>query len=354
MSNKLKAGDLVEVRSAAEILTTLDENSCLGGLPFMPEMIPYVGRRYRVSKRAHKTCDTVHQTGGRRLDDCVNLEDLRCDGLGHDGCKATCLLFWKTDWLRPVQGEQAEAHRTIEENYDSIAALDSKCRTGTLAMVSTSEDSVYRCQATALYDASRPLRWYNLRQYAEDLSSRNTNLRYMLRVWFFHGLHKLMGLGIGHRVWRRLYDALQSRVGGYNDPFRSGTLPDGAKTPMLALNLEPGERVRVRSHEEILATLDRDNKNRGMRFDPEMVPYCGQVYTVQHRVDRIIHETTGRMIEIKAPCVILDGVVCRSEMSRCRLFCPRAIPSYWREIWLERIDNDHASSTPGRLPQVAG
>ena len=125
MPIKLRAGDLVEVRSAAEILATLDDNGCLAGLPFMPEMIPYLGGRFRVSKRAHKTCDTVHQTGGRRLDGCVHLEDLRCDGSGHDGCMAMCLLFWKTDWLRPVQGEPAQDHGVNEESRDSMDARSS-------------------------------------------------------------------------------------------------------------------------------------------------------------------------------------------------------------------------------------
>ena len=132
MWNKLKAGDLVEVLPAAEIFATLDENGCLDDLPFMPEMIPHIGGRYRVSKRAHKTCDTVHQTGGRKLEDCVHLEDLRCDGTGHDGCKATCFMFWKTAWLRPVRTDHSQGRRETEENGDSIAALNSLSRTAAL------------------------------------------------------------------------------------------------------------------------------------------------------------------------------------------------------------------------------
>ena len=55
----LRAGDWVEVRSAAEILATLDERGRLDALPFMPEMLQYCGRRFRVFKSAHKTCDTL-------------------------------------------------------------------------------------------------------------------------------------------------------------------------------------------------------------------------------------------------------------------------------------------------------
>src|SRR5206468_2983049 len=59
----------------------------------------------------------------------------------------------------------------------------------------------------------------------------------------------------------------------------------------------------------------------------------------------IVDEKTGKMMHFKNPCIILDGVVCQSRYSECRLFCPRSIYSYWREIWLERIspsNSDHA------------
>ena len=52
----LMPGDLVEVSSAAEILSTLDATGTLGKLPFMPEMLAFCGREFRVSRRAFKTC----------------------------------------------------------------------------------------------------------------------------------------------------------------------------------------------------------------------------------------------------------------------------------------------------------
>ena len=65
--NTLVAGDLVEVRSAEEILATLDEHGNLEGLPFMPEMLAYCGKQMRVDKVAHKTCDTVRPVRGRTM-----------------------------------------------------------------------------------------------------------------------------------------------------------------------------------------------------------------------------------------------------------------------------------------------
>src|ERR1044072_7114413 len=97
----MRAGDTVELRPPAEILATLDEHGCLEGLPFMPEMLAYFGRPYRVPAQVARACATVHYTGGRRLRETVILEDLRCDGSAHAGCGAQCRLYWKEAWLRP-------------------------------------------------------------------------------------------------------------------------------------------------------------------------------------------------------------------------------------------------------------
>src|SRR5437667_2647532 len=96
----LMPGDLVEVGSAAEILATLDANGTLGSLPFMPEMLAFSGRQFRVSRQAFKTC--VDDREMRQLDDTVSLEDVRCNGVSHGGCDRGCMIFWKKNWLKPV------------------------------------------------------------------------------------------------------------------------------------------------------------------------------------------------------------------------------------------------------------
>ena len=55
----LRAGDLVRVRTEEEILRTLDADGRLEGVPFMPEMLRFCGREFRVRARAHKVCDTI-------------------------------------------------------------------------------------------------------------------------------------------------------------------------------------------------------------------------------------------------------------------------------------------------------
>jgi hypothetical protein len=99
-SSSLHAGEWVEVRSREEILQTLDRNGQLDGLPFMPEMFEACGKRYRVFKRAHKTCDPPNGLQGRRMPSAVHLDEFRCDGAAHGGCQAKCLVFWKDAWLK--------------------------------------------------------------------------------------------------------------------------------------------------------------------------------------------------------------------------------------------------------------
>ena len=76
----------------------------------------------------------------------------------------------------------------------------------------------------------------------------------------------------------------------------------------------------------------------GLLFDLEEVPYCGGQYKVRNRVDRIVNEKTGKLTQLPGASVILDGVVCKALYSDCRIFCPRSVFCYWREIWLKRVD----------------
>ena len=67
----MRRGDVVVLRSPAEILQTLDESGSLDGLPFMPEMLRYFGRAFRIDARVERACDTIGQSGSRRMLDTV-------------------------------------------------------------------------------------------------------------------------------------------------------------------------------------------------------------------------------------------------------------------------------------------
>jgi hypothetical protein len=343
-----RAGEWVEVRSKEEILKTLDQRGQLEGLPFMPQMFQYCGRRMQVYKRAHKTCDTVHTYKGRSMKDAVHLVGVRCDGAAYDGCQAACLIFWKEVWLKRVDQEPSPPGN-LERGQKTTANSgrreeDVWAGTKSIGTSATDQNPAYVCQATQVPAATKPLAWWNLRQYYEDFVSGNVGIPTMFSGFIYMGYSSLVNAGIGlGRPLRSLYDLFQRLRRGIPYPRKQGRAPAGVKTPAADLNLQPGDLVRVKSYDAILATLDSNNKNRGLVFDAEMVPYCGRSFRVFRRVTRILEEKTGKMSEFKTPCIILEGVVCEARYSECRLFCPRSIYSYWREIWLEKIPQNDAN-----------
>ena len=333
-----RTGDLVEVKGKEEILATLDERGCLDGLPFMPEMLAFCGKQLVVEAVAHKTCDTARHMGtARRLNDTLHLKAARCSGSAHGGCEAECLLFWKSAWLKPV----SERRQTIPVTADaSSEASPVPTILERATRVSGSSDPVlYSCQATQLCDASEPLPWWDLRQYAFDVTTRNRTLGHTLRVTFLATLRAIARrVPFGYRAFNALTEATHRWLTGRGAPRFNGQVLDGQQTPAISLGLRPGELVRIRSLADIEQTLNTRSKNRGLFFDPsDMAPHCGRVARVRRTLTKIIDEPTGKMLEMKGPCVVLDDVCCQSEYSRCRLNCPRAIYSYWREAWLERV-----------------
>ena len=328
---RLRPGEWVEVRGEAEILATLDRNANADGMPFMPEMLRYCGQRFQVHKRADKTCDTVANTGGLRLHNTVHLRGLRCDGSGHGGCEAGCLMFWRESWLtrvetgRPAAAAAADADRPPPQ-----------CTVGDVerATVVDAGREIYRCQITQLKAFTTPLKWWDVRQYVRDVTTNQLELRTLLSAFWFAAYRTLMEIGIGYRALAAFYDWVQRLRGGPPFPLRAGTC---IKTPTEVLDLQPGELVRVKSYPEILATLDKNNKNRGLWFDAEAVQYCGKTFRVANRVRRILDEKTGKMLMFSNPCIVLHDVFCRAGKTQLRLFCPRNILTYWREIWLERV-----------------
>ena len=88
----------------------------------------------------------------------------------------------------------------------------------------------------------------------------------------------------------------------------------------------------------ILRTIDANNKNRGLYFDAEEVPFCGKTYRVRSVVKQIVDERQRQDIPMKGNNVILEGVWCQAHYSDKRLLCPRAIYPFWRETWLQRIE----------------
>lgn len=102
-----------------------------------------------------------------------------------------------------------------------------------------------------------------------------------------------------------------------------------------ALELRPGEWVRVKPEKEILASLDRCNQNKGLVWMPIMSQYCGKKLKVYKRVDRIVLESTGEIRKLKNT-VLLEDSICDGIYG-----CDRSCFHFWREAWLERVEDDN-------------
>lgn len=321
----LRVGDLVEVRSEAEILATLDENGELDSLPFMPEMLQFCGRQFTVYKVAHKLCDTMTRTGMRRMSRAVHLTGVRCDGQAHGGCQTACMLYWKEAWLKRVSPAGETGPDLEPEPGPARMSLP-------LLQITTRKDSApdgeerFRCQATELLRAAPeclPLR--DLGQYVQDVRSGNVGVPGVLRA-FFVGLFNRFQSYSTRILPRRLW---------FREGLRWGFVKGSCvRTPTEHTNLQPGELVRIKPKEEILKTLNKDLLNRGMGFEEEMSRYCGREARVLRRVDRCIEEKTGRLLHMKNPCIVLEDTICAGAYNAN---CPRSIYSFWREIWLERV-----------------
>jgi hypothetical protein len=337
--SRYRAGDLVRVKSADQISATLDDDGLLDGLPFMPEMTAFCGRTFRVRSSAHKTCDSVNLSGMRRMDAAVHLEGLHCDGSAHGGCQSRCPFYWKDAWLEAATtGDAVSSAAAADENHSAEAGgvgsgavqdeLGRKAARSVRVRGRDPDAGTYSCQATEVLEATTALPLFALRQYWDDIRSGNIGVGELLRglpVFVFNKYQRLSSRLLPRQLLIR---------GGRLYPVVVGARQ---KTPDERVGIEPGETVEIRSHHEILDTLDSKGHNRGLAFDGDMVPYCGHRSTVHHRVKIRIDERTGELTQINSPCLVLDGVVCRGHYHR---FCPRGLDSYWREIWLRRVDAD--------------
>lgn len=332
---ELKAGEWVEVRSREEILTTLDQNGRLENLPFMPEMLQYCGGKFRVFKRADKTCDNIQAWSIRRVKNTVHLEGVRCDGMGHDGCQAGCLIFWKEAWLKRAGNDLTSTMSLVPATTVSSGGCSRRCAVDKILAASQTTsaqgETVYSCQATEVLNFTSYMPWWDPRQYVRDLCSGNLTCGVTADSGAQRAFELMLGLmRILHAIAISLFEKIQARRRRSPYPLFFGILDN---TPVETLDLQLTELVQVRSKEEIVATLDKGNRNRGLLFDVEMLRYCGGIYRVLRRVQHIIDEKTGRMTHMKYPCIVLEGVTCQSDYHR---LCPRSIYHYWRESWLRR------------------
>jgi len=120
---------------------------------------------------------------------------------------------------------------------------------------------------------------------------------------------------------------------------------DVAPRPTSAVSpsppLRPGDRVRVRSSEEIRATLDEHGRFEGLGYMRQVMdPFCGRTLRVKKPVRLFFDERLQKLCKLRR-VVILEGVYCEPprEIKADWGGCDRACFLFWKEAWLERIDD---------------
>jgi hypothetical protein len=97
----LQTGDLVKVKSLAQIKQTLDAEGKHKQLLFAPVQADFCGQVMRVRNRVDKIVLEGTQKQ-RELKDTVVLEGATCDGVCRRMCPRQSLLFWRECWLERV------------------------------------------------------------------------------------------------------------------------------------------------------------------------------------------------------------------------------------------------------------
>ena len=104
--------------------------------------------------------------------------------------------------------------------------------------------------------------------------------------------------------------------------------------------LQAGDWVRVRSIEEIEATLNHWKQVKGCTFMPEMAEYCGTTQRVLKSMKRFVDERDF-LVKKSSGIILLEGAMCHGTSGFGR--CDRACFHFWREEWLEKVDEPLAS-----------
>lgn len=300
-------GDIVEVRSESEIRVTLDVQGNLEGLPFMPEMVKFCGRRCRVLGRLEKVYLDGHRFIGR-LTDTVMLEEVRCDGAAHGGCQVGCIALWKERWLKAAQGEPNPPPVTL------LPVIHGATPCG--------GDGTFSCQATELVRAVVRISPLAVWRYTRDYLWGERSLGQLLKIVVLMAVNK-----IRRRLRMPLYGSTRGHL---------------QKTPEVSLQLQPGDMVRVKSREEIRATLDHLGRNRGLVFTPDMVRFCGQTFRVARRMERAVIDFSGQMRQFNNT-VALESVHCSGiPLGGCGRRCYHL----WREAWLDKVDMPRVNPAP--------
>jgi hypothetical protein len=113
-----------------------------------------------------------------------------------------------------------------------------------------------------------------------------------------------------------------------------------------ASRCKEGDWVRIRDADAIRATLDAQERLRGLKFMETQWLYCGGTYQVARVVRRMIDDSLA-MRSISG-AVILDGVTCDGPEGTPG--CGRACALMFKDDWLEPAEPTSSSHDARTLP----
>jgi hypothetical protein len=166
----------------------------------------------------------------------------------------------------------------------------------------------------------------------DDLELLSTGIETVDRP-FFQAITFTVAKRLGHRrknAAKKFINRIVTGIAGER----------GKATPEIsvgthAVGLQAGDLVRVRSEEEVKATLSTWSELRGCAFLEGMWQYCNTTQRVLKPVERFVDERECEVRRAKG-IVLLEGLMCQGTPYYGR--CDRSCLYFWREEWLEKVE----------------
>lgn len=265
----------------------------------MNQMWEYCGKEYKVLKVVNHVFDEfryrMHKT---RLPFYI-VEGLICNGNIRNlnlPCDRSCYFMWHEQWLEKSIG--------FKKSIGYQSSTDSSIQRLPKYLDENSE-RLLECQLTGIQDIAGKSSFINnifqrMVRFLGDIKRRG--------VFYMKGL---------------LASSHSTEVGKSEQ-----------KDPEL--NLQTGDRVRVKTRCEINKIVDRQKRSSGCAFARGMYFHCNQPYRVLKTISCFYDEAKQKVCKSKN-MIILENVTCSGKFRLYPWRCDRNCFFFWKEKWLEKI-----------------
>ena len=106
-------------------------------------------------------------------------------------------------------------------------------------------------------------------------------------------------------------------------------------TPVSDINV--GDYIKIRSKDEILKTLDKNNRLEGCFFMQDMFDHCGTRHKVLKKIENFYDEATSKMRKARNT-FLLEDLHCSGTLTGYWTNCDRHCYTFWKEAWIEKTE----------------